>query len=126
MTTEAQKARNARKRAKLRAHRAAQRKPIELRETATEPGYRWDVAVRGIKGGFRDCDLDAVLDQPDLPSWVMELDYVEISLITSQDVTLSEAKQLAREAAEDIYGFNKWDCECRVAFWGSTGWGLYV
>lgn len=124
MTTEAQRARNARKRAKLRAHHSAAKRVLNVQAEDVPGGYRWDVAVRGIKDGFKTEDLDAVLDQPGLPSWVLETDCIELTFITDTDTTPEEIKQLARETVEDLYGFNKYDCSVRIACWTSRDWML--
>lgn len=111
MSTEAQKARNARKRAKLRAHKQ-QAKSISAVEK--EPFLLWSLAAFGNKAS---CSIpDYELGDPVIPTefFTAETDFIYYEVETDLDVTADEVKALVRREVEATYGFNKHDVIVRV------------
>lgn len=106
MNTEAQRARNARKRAKLKAHK---RGTVET--TKHEQKYLYEFAVRGNKNPFPPEAEDAGFLDPILPRWALATDCIEVSVEGPASLyqDLSALKHTVREKVEDMYGFNKHD-----------------
>lgn len=115
MSTEAQRARNARKRAKLRAHRHNQQGPTPV----VTHMYTWEFAVRGVKNPFPADVEDADIDSPYLPHWAFEYDYIPCSIVAPKDASLVELKAQIRRKVEVELGISRWDLQVKFLnrFW---------
>lgn len=108
MSTEAQRARNARKRAKLRAHRSNSGPTPVITHM-----YMWEFACRGVKNPFPDDVEDAELDQPFLPNWAFEYDYIPCYIVAPADSSLLDLKTQVRKKIEAELGISRWDLQVK-------------
>lgn len=109
MSTEAQRARNARKRAKLKAHRSAGATP------RPDEDFVWQFGVRGIKNGFPEGSVDYTPGDAEIPEWVITCDHVSVCIVAPLNSDLEDLRSQARERTEMVYGFNEWDSEALLA-----------
>lgn len=122
MTTEAQRARNARKRAKLKAHRReakamtmplkrswspyAQR-DMEVPVINSGDFARYEIAVFGCKVAKPPFEEAELLGEDNLAEWfATDVSYIEVGVYADRGTDLATVKKDAKAFVEENYGFD--------------------
>lgn len=121
MTTEAQRARNARKRAKLKAHRREARQmdmnlkrswsvyaqdDMEIPVINSGDFARWEIAVYGDKVAKPQFEEAELLGEDNHAEWfTTSISCIEVGVYANRGTPLADIKKEAKAYVEENYGF---------------------